>query len=69
MHNEFTPMPGSDDAAIAGCICSRIENRYGRGLYTGNNGKAVYKINAQCNLHKITTEKDESSYPVQPQSL
>lgn len=42
------PNPGSDEAAMRGCTCARIDNHYGNG-WAGMRGCFVYT--AGCPLH------------------
>lgn len=46
-----TPNPGSAEALAAGCKCPRMDNRYGKGMYTDDDGQAQFVINMECPLH------------------
>ena len=46
----MVPYPGSDDAVKMGCICARMDNNYGAGMYTIN-GEPIFAINLGCPLH------------------
>jgi len=50
MSNPIKPYPGSDEAAVKGCTCPRIDNSYGAGR--GGDGKRWgWYIQGDCFLH------------------
>ena len=51
--------PGDPQAIIDGCICPVIDNRYGRGIYTGEDGLPVFIYNQGCKLHGAAKEASE----------
>jgi hypothetical protein len=44
------PMPGSDEAILAGCECAVLDNHHGAGAYEVN-GRPVFWVNGECPLH------------------
>ena len=44
-------LPGSDEAIEAGCTCPRIDNHYGEGAYTDEDGTRRYWYNDCCPIH------------------
>lgn len=51
------PNPGSDEAVKQGCLCPRMDNGFGRGVYQDDNGEWQFWINADCKLHGGNTEE------------
>ena len=45
------PSPGSTRAKERGCKCPVVDNNYGMGLYTDENGKRIFVYNNDCPLH------------------
>jgi len=46
--------PGSREAIEQGCTCPVLDNSHGKGYrggVTGEDGKTVFVINANCKLH------------------
>lgn len=48
-----TPNPGSNEAAEQGCLCSRADNNWGRGVLMVFSGLEAMRfvINMNCPLH------------------
>lgn len=43
--------PGSKEAYDKGCLCSRMDNRYGEGMYVNRQGEVYYVTSDDCPLH------------------
>lgn len=52
------PNPGSDEAAMRGCTCARMDNSYGKG-YLGRPG--MFFITEGCPLHAPLPARRQSS--------
>ncbi len=52
---EPVPNPGSDEAAELGCLCPRMDNRYGRGYWDepqpDGTRKPQFVVSLDCPLH------------------
>jgi hypothetical protein len=45
--------PGSYEAVLRGCICPILDNEYGEGMYTTDEGHVVFVYNSECPIHGI----------------
>ena len=53
-----THPPGSDKAHEAGCICPRMDNSYGRGLYRDRiTNEPVFVFTEECPIHGPTVKE------------
>lgn len=63
MRGAPTMPPGSPGAKKAGCLCPRMDNRGGLGIYSDEHGPK-YVVNLNCPLHGMDalhpTERSES---------
>ena len=46
-----TPNPGSPEAILKGCICARLDNNWGAGMYTDLDGVTMFVMRGDCPLH------------------
>jgi hypothetical protein len=43
--------PGSPEAILKGCLCARLDNNWGAGMYTDPDGVAMFSIRGDCPVH------------------
>lgn len=48
---EDKPNPGSKEAVEQGCTCPVIDNHYGHGFKTSENGSPNFYVSNNCPLH------------------
>lgn len=60
---ESVPNPGSKEAQEMGCLCPVVDNGYGAGYYTTDNGVPVFVVNESCPIHGKKTHKKIAPFP------
>lgn len=53
-----TPNPGSPEAVQKGCVCPRLDNRHGLGVYEDEDGNPLFWISGNCPIHGQGVEKE-----------
>ena len=56
-----TPNPGSPEAKKIGCLCPRMDNRNGLGVYEDEIGNPLFWISGDCPIHGMGLREEEEN--------
>ena len=58
---KITPNPGSEAALEIGCICTVVDNQYGRGYHFVEGREPQFVITVGCPVHDPSKDQARSS--------